>query len=751
MRAAATLLLTAAALFSADVHPTVARFCVGCHNAKVRTASVVLDGSAPGFDRGLWEEVLTKLKGAQMPPVGAPKPTDAERASLIKWVETELDKRSSQVDRDPGRVTVRRLNRTEYDNTVRDLLGVVTRPADDFPADDSGYGFDNIGDVLTVPPVLMEHYVRAAERISAAVIPLGAARKAALEKYVADVEEQSRRVDEDDPAGYPYPPGAFEAKHLFPVDAEYELVVRIKDRRNGTRNEVPVLLFLDGEQIATFSVQDGEYTKGHFSTRKFVRAGEHTLYGAFPKDYVNREEWDEARFGKAQFKVERRIFVDGLDVEGPYKYDSRQSPQWKRVFVCEERTDACAARIVTTLARRAYRREPTVQEIGQLTGLVKLAQRHGDSFEAGVQLALKAMLVSPQFLFRIERDPVNAAHPISPVELASRLSYFLWASMPDDTLLEIAIRGDLRDPAVLDSQVKRMLRDPKARALTTSFAGQWLQLRNVEKAQPDPALFPSFTPHLRESMIRETEEYFNYVAREDRNVLEFLDSNYSFLNARLAKHYGIDGVKGRELRKVDLATRDRGGVLTHASVLTVSSYPTRTSPVLRGLWVLENFLGAPPPPPPAGVQRLDEAKIGLDQPLRTQLEQHRTNPSCAVCHQRMDAIGLGLENFDPAGAWRTKDGKWAIDSSGELPGGKRFSGPAELKKVLLDDREAFVRTFTEKLLTFALGRGVERFDRPAVSAIVAESARQDYRFSSIVSGIVNSPPFRMRRAEGVTQ
>ncbi len=738
-------ILAAVALpLAAGIHPLLTRYCAGCHNAKTRTASVVLDEPGAVFDLGLWEEVAINLKGARMPPAGAPQPSAPDRAALLGWVDAEIQRKAGGVPGDPGRVTVRRLNRAEYDNTVRDLLGVVVRPAGDFPADDSGYGFDNIGDVLTVPPVLMENYMRAAMRLAAAAIPLGPAPKPALEKYIADVEEQSRRVEEDDPKGYPFVPGAFEVRHLFPVDAEYELVVRVKDRRNTARTEVPVHMYLDGRRVATFTVQDGEYSKGHFSTRQFVAAGEHAIHAEFDKSYVNVEEWNEKLYGKAQFQKERRIFVDGLDVEGPYAWKPRETAAWKNVFVCSQHTADCAATILHRLARRAYRREPTRDEVRKLVGLVELARSKGDGFEAGIQLALQAILVSPNFLFRAEADPVAGPHAVSSVELASRLSYFLWSSMPDDELLE----ADLAAPEILRGQVRRMLRDPKSSALARDFAGQWLQLRNLEKAQPDPALFPEFTPHLRKSMSRESEMYFDYVVREDRPILEFLDSDYTFLNARLARHYGIEGVKGREMRLARLASRDRGGLMTQASVLTVSSYPTRTSPVLRGLWVLENFLAAPPPPPPAGVPRLDETKVNLDKPLRVQLQQHRSNAGCAVCHNRMDAIGFGLEAFDAIGKARTHDGKFEVDASGELPGGRRFDGPAGLKRVLLEDKDAFARAFTAKLLTYALGRGLERSDKPTVNAIARAAAAKEYRFAAIVEEIVGSAPFRMRRAEG---
>ncbi|MEX2261261.1 MAG: DUF1592 domain-containing protein [Bryobacteraceae bacterium] len=737
------------------VRPFLEKHCAACHNNRAKTGDVSFEfesAEAALSDPLLWEEALLKLRSGQMPPPGAKRPTEAETQPVVRWIERELDRMAAHVKLDPGRVTVRRLNRAEYNHTVRDLLAIPFRPGDDFPADDSGYGFDNIGDVLSLPPLLMENYLRAADRIAAYIVPSGKARTPTLERYICDVREQARRIHNDDPEGYPYPPGAFEATHFFPVDAEYELVLRMKDRRKDKTEIVPIEFYFDGEKVGDFQVQDGEYQQGVFTVRRFVTAGRHTLYGDFAKPYTNIEDWDEQSYGKALFKQERRIFVDALEVQGPFNYDHRQSTAYRKLFVCQERTEDCAQRILHALARRAYRRPPAQREIDQLTGLVALARKHGDSFETGIQLALKAVLVSPNFLYRIERDPDPAKiHAVSNLDLASRLSYFLWSSTPDEELLALAEQSRLREPAVLEAQVRRMLKDPKSEALVKNFAGQWLQLRNLDKASPDPDLFPKFNDYLRQAMIRETELYFEHVMRNDRSILEFVDSSYTFLNARLAHHYGIEGVSGRDFRKVELPVSNRGGVLTQASVLTVSSYPTRTSPVLRGLWVLENFLGAPPPPPPAGVPQLDEQKIGLDLPLRKQLEQHRADPGCAVCHTRMDAIGFGLENFDAVGAWRTHDGNFPVDAAGTLPGGSSFEGPDGLKKILAQDRDAFARTLAEKMMTFALGRGVERSDRPAIQRIARNVAASEYRFSSLILEIVKSAPFRMRRGEGVRQ
>ena len=741
--------------FEQTVRPFLSSHCTSCHNNKLKTGDLSFefsDSAAASSATAPWDEVRLKLRDGQMPPAGLPRLTDAEVQPVLRWIEHELDRRAGSSVIDPGRVTVRRLNRAEYNQTIQDLFGVTIRPADEFPADDSGYGFDNIGDVLSVPPLLMESYLKAAGKVAQAVIPLGPPMKPSLSRHLADNLEQSRRVEYDDPVGYPYPPGAFEAKHVFPVDAEYDLVLRIKDRRKDKSPPVPLNFYFDGKQIGAYQVQDGEYVQGTFVVRKFVPAGEHTLYSEFPKEYVNKEEWDEKQFGKALFKEERRIYVDQFEVQGPFKYDPRKTAAWDRIFVCQEHTDDCARRILQIQARRAFRRRADPAEIERLMNLVSLAKQQGDSFESGIQLAVKAILVSPNFLFRIERDPgPSQIHRISDLELATRLSYFLWSSTPDEQLLDLAEKGTLHNPQTLEVQVRRMLKDLRSDAMVKNFAGQWLQLRNLDKVHPDPDLLPKFNDYLRQCMVGETEAYFTYVMRENRSVIEFLDSNYTFLNARLARHYGIQGVEGRELRRVELQSDQRGGLLTQAAVLTVSSYPTRTSPVLRGLWVLENFLGAPPPPPPAGVPPLHEKKIGLELPLRKQLEQHRADPSCSVCHQRMDAIGFGLENYDPVGSWRTHDGKFPVDSTGTLPGGKAFQGPGDLKKILGADKDAFTRTLSGKMLTYALGRGLERSDNPAVQLIARNVAADGHRFTTLITEIVKSTPFQMRRGEGAKQ
>jgi hypothetical protein len=454
--------------------------------------------------------------------------------------------------------------------------------------------------------------------------------------------------------------------------------------------------------------------------------------------------------------ADRMLFVDYVEIRGPYNAEPAPLPASHRAIMsCAPSAGswdaACARRILAPLVRRAYRRPVSDSEVSKYVAFAKMPVDDGDSFEKGVQLALKALLVSPQFLFRVEQDlsggDPRTAWQVSDYELASRLSYFLWSSMPDDALLDAAGRGDLRSPEGRQAQVRRMLADPKSHALTRNFAGQWLELRNLAIVRPDPEIFPQFDGELRQAMLRETEFFFDYVMRDDRSILEFLDSDYTFLNDRLAEHYGIAGVEGPDFRKVALNDRTRGGVMSQAGILTVSSYPTRTSPVLRGLWILENLLGEPPPAPPANVPKLNEAVVGKATSLRGELERHRADPTCAVCHDKMDPLGFGLENYNAIGQWRSKDGDLPIDSSGELPGGARFDGPGELKQILMTRSSEFARTLTERMLTYALGRGLETYDRPAVDEITNRLADEDYRFSSMILGIVESMPFQMRRGE----
>jgi hypothetical protein len=624
-------------IYSRDVEPLIDKYCLVCHDDAAAKGGVVLDvfpDQVPDKEhRSLLLQVADDLRSENMPPEGEPRPDPTELEILNTWIDSALGPDDSH----PPRLEIRRLNGTEYNNTIRDLIGLDLRPADEFPADDIGYGFDNIGDVLAVPPILVEMYLAAAERV------IGEASRAG---------EVWRRIM-DPPADVV--PRAFR---------RYKPPVR-------TPREDKVFRILK-------TVEDPE------------------------------------------LKRQQRI------------YD-----------------------ILRAFADRAFRRPVIHDELMRLLGIVLAAEKDGEDPESAIQLALRAVLVSPHFLFRVESacDSTSSGDPLPPDDfgLAARLSYFLWSSMPDEELYRLASQGVLRRRDNLRTQVRRMLGDPRAHALAVNFAGQWLQTRKLKDFAPDPALFADFDESLRWAMLKETELFFASIQDEDRGVMEFLDADYTFVNERLARHYGISGVAGDEFRRVSLAGTPRGGVLTQASVLAATSNPTRTSPVKRGKWILENILGAPPSPPPTGVEALKESEgLGSSGTLRDRLEHHRTDPACASCHRRMDPLGFGLENFDAIGSWRTHEGNRAIDSSGQLPGGGRFRGPADLRAVLSSRRDAFARCLAEKMLTYALGRGLERADRREVDRIVVRLARAGYRFSELVLAVVESGPFLTPEKRGGT-
>jgi hypothetical protein len=729
--------LAAQDTFSKTVRPFLARNCFACHGDKLKTADLNLesfrDAAGAAQAPAVWEKVFDKLRTGQMPPPGRPAPAAEEVKAALMWIENNAFRLETNGTPNPGRVTAHRLNRVEYNNTIRDLLALDFRPADDFPRDDEGYGFDNIGDVLSLSPVLMEKYLAAAEQIALKAIAVHQPLRPTVERYMAEKLNQV---------------GSIRTKHFFPADAEYELKAGLGGIRPDGAALLKLAVCLDDEQIRIFDVNPARNQLRTFDLRVAIKAGEHELGLSFLDDTFRPEDNPIAA-------RDRYLAIDFIEVRGPFNPAPPAPTEIdKRIFTCGHGSGshipACGRKILSDLARRAYRRPVTDKEIGRLEHFVQLAEQGGDSFERGIQLGLKAILVSPHFLFRIERDPVDpgAVHPINDYELASRLSYFLWSSMPDEELFRCAEKASLRKPGVLESQLKRMLLDPKSSALVENFAGQWLQVRNLESVKPDPDRFPDFDEELRSAMRAETRIFFETIMREDRSVLDFIDARFTFLNERLARHYGIPGVVGPEFRRVSLKGNQRSGILTQASVLTVSSYPTRTSPVLRGKWLLENFLGAPPPPPPPGVANVNEEAIGSLASLRQQLEKHRSDQSCAVCHARMDALGFGLENYDAIGAWRNRDGRFPVDSSGVLPGGKSFRGPGQLKEILKKDKEAFIQCLTEKMLTYALGRGLERYDVPAVSAISRRVTESDGRFSRLVLEIVNSWPFQMRRGDG---
>jgi len=739
--------------FVESVKPLFAKYCVTCHNDKKMSAGMSLepfnDTASARKAHDLWEKVKEHVANKQMPPKGKPNPTDDERKVIVAWIDSVAIKVDCSGPRDPGRPTIRRLNRNEYNNTIRDLVGVDFKPADDFPSDDVGYGFDNIGDVLSMPPILLEKYLSAAEKVIDKAITVPKQIKVSKDTFRPQnvrttlgpfANQQGKRIALTQN-------GAAFFQYDFPYEAEYILRARGYGEQAG--DELPKLsIQYDRNPVEEHNVDAVEGKAKQYEARVKVTAGRHDVRFAFTNDFEDKDATDAK-------KKDRNLYIEVMEIEGPFNPVLPAPPESHRRILFVSPTGvadrpSAARQILERFATRAYRRPVKPDEVARLMKLFQFADQPAEPFEQSVKHALKAVLVSPHFLFRIERDanPNNpeAVHPVSQHELATRLSYFLWSTMPDSELTGLADQGKLREPGVLQGQIRRMLKDSKSSALTENFASQWLMLRTFATMTPDRGTYRNFDPALRSAMVRETELYFDHVMREDRSVLEFLDSDYTFVNDRLAKHYGISGVTGSEFKKVALKDKSRGGVITHGSVLTVTSNPTRTSPVKRGKWILENILGTPPPPPPPEVPELEEdAKAVLTGSLRQRMEKHRENASCAVCHAKLDPLGFGLENFDGIGAFRENDGKFKIDPSGELPDGSKFSGPAELRKVLLSKSDLFRRALADKMLTYALGRGLEYYDRCAVDDITSALKKGDDRFSALVIAIVESDPFQKRR------
>ena len=760
-------------------------YCVGCHNEKVRTAQLLLDKADVeniSNEPQIWEKVVKKLRTGAMPPAGMPRPDQATYDSLATYLETALD-RAAAANPNPGRPVLHRLNRVEYTNAVRDLLAVDIDGETLLPADDSRHGFDNIGDVLTVSPVLLERYLSAARKITRLAIgdpdisPIFQTYN--LPKYFI----QDDRMNESLPFGSR---GGIAVRHQFPVDGEYVIKVRLE---RNSRDFIRGLLDrshqldvrLDGARLQLFTIGGERFGRSSpiFSTagmgdpeqELYERRADNILEIRFPAAagphlvgvaFLKEASMPETPLRQPMSKYDLHNYkggdpgVSSISIGGPYNTTGiGETPSRRKIFVCRpsstQEEKPCATKILSTLARRAYRRPLTEEDIRILLDFYQAGHGEG-GFEAGIGTALERILVGPEFLFRIEADPENVApdiaYPISDLELASRLSFFLWSSIPDDQLLDLAEGGKLKDPVVLEQEVRRFLEDSRSRTLVTNFAAQWLQLRNLRAINPDQEVFPYFEENLREAFRLETELFFESLLREDRSVLELLSANYTFLNERLARHYGIPDIYGSHFRRVELETEERRGLLGKGSILAVTSYANRTSPVLRGKWVLENILGTPPPPPPPNVPELMESdQDGTALSMREAMEQHRVNPACASCHKLMDPLGFALENFDGIGTWRTTDSDTPIDPSGVLPDGTPFRGPAELQRVLLESKSAeFVATATERLLTYALGRGVEAHDAPAVRSIIREAAPNNYRWSSLILAIVKSTPFQMRRS-----
>ena len=735
--------------YEKHVTPLLNKYCYGCHGNGKSKGDLALDSYKTAAeamnDSKAWEKVLQNLRTHVMPPEKKPQPSLAEADLIARWIETQVFKCDCDHP-DPGRVTLRRLNRAEYNNTIRDLVGVNFQPADDFPADDSGYGFDNIGDVLSVPPVLLEKYLAAAEKILEAAIVSEDPAKARLRRFDAvDLDGSAPSEPLDGGARRLGREGDIFVKLNFPQEGEYALRASAYGDQFGP--EPPRMTFrLGDKELQTFDVPVEIGDAKVYEVRLHVPTGTNRFSASYINNLVNNTAKDPKKRG------DRNLIIEYLEVAGPLGVPLPPMPEThRRVFFRDpaptNKIDY-AREIISRFATRAYRRPVRTDEAERLVRFVQSAMKQGDTFERGIQLALQAVLISPHFLFRGELQPEpnnpDAVHPVNEFALASRISYFLWSSMPDDELFTLAGKGELRKN--LDRQVRRMLKDPKSRALVDNFAGQWLQLRNLRIATPDAKTFPEYDDNLRAAMEQETESFVEHMIREDRSVLDFLNANYTFVNERLARHYGLKGIKGEAFQRVGLKGTGRSGVLTHGAILTLTSNPTRTSPVKRGKYVLENILGTPPPPPPPDVPELQEVK--LSGTLRQRMEQHRENPMCASCHARMDPIGFGFENFDGIGAYRKQDGDFPIDPAGELVSGESFKSPGDLTTILSKQkRDEFVRCLSDKMLTYALGRGLEFYDKCALDQITRGASRKGYRFSRLVLEVVRSVPFQQRRGE----
>jgi mono/diheme cytochrome c family protein len=743
----------------------VDRYCVTCHNQKLKTAGLTLDQTdvaSPGTAGEVWEKVVRKLRTSTMPPSNAPQPSTEDRNALLSWLETSLD-HSASAKPNPGRTdTLRRLNRTEYQNAIRDLLLLDIDATSLLPSDESGHGFDNVivGDL---PPSLLDRYISAAQKISR--LAIGGAQTT-LQSDIIRVPPDV--TQEEHVPGLPIGTrGGVSVRYTFAQDGEYEIQVYLargySGDVDGLRAPLPheMKLLLDRMPIGTITVQkpadgDDSLMDKNLKIRVPVKAGPHDVGVTFVRNSSSLLETARQPL-QAHFNERRhpRITpaISQVSITGPYSPRSADdTPTRRRIFVCRptepREEEACAKKILSNLMQRAYRRPISEADLQRPMAFY----REGAHFDVGIERALSAVLFNPGFLFRVEADPIGApagaAYRISDLELASRLSFFLWSSVPDDELLDVAIRGELRRPGEIEKQARRMLADPRSSNLATNFAGQWLRLRNLESVSPNVRLFPDFDDNLRQAFRQETELFVDSIVREDRSVLDLLKADYTFLNERLAKHYGIPLVYGSRFRRVTLSPDSkRGGLLRHGSILAVTSYATRTSPVIRGVWVLGNIFGAPAPPPLPNVPALDSSVPG-NLPVRERLSLHRNNAVCATCHRTIDPVGFALENFDAVGRWREQEGdSGAIDVSGGLPGDADLKGVAGLEEALLRRPELFAGTLTEKLLTFGLGRGVDYYDAPAIRKIVREAAPDRYRFSSLILGIVKSVPFQMRRSQ----
>jgi len=774
MALAALVLQSAAAPQKVDDPAIVLnKYCVTCHSDKAKTGGLSLEHvNLTDIPKGAdtWEKVIRKVRAGMMPPPGMPRPDKPALDSFVGYFETSLD-RAAAAKPNPGRLAMHRLNRAEYANAIRDLLALDVDSAALLPPDDESSGFDNIADVLKMSPSLMERYLSASWNISRMAVGNTEIGPSTQIYRVRPDLSQDQHID-----GLPLGTrGGILVKHNFPLDGEYAIKVRLWrntfDLMRGMEDPHDIEIAIDGSrlQVVTVGGKDdfnrmaenpgtfGTDLDARLTVRIPVKAGVHTLTAAtILKSHATRDDL---------IKPFMRTTIDGLDIMGDPSVDrmtiegplvqtgSGETPSRRKIFICKPATaadeQACATKILSSLARMAYRRPADAATMTTLMDFYKRGRAKGN-FESGVESALQFVLASPAFLFRIEPDPAgiapNTVYRVDDYALASRLSFFLWSTIPDDPLLTLAGQGKLKDPVVLEQQVKRMLADKRSNAMISNFAEQWLYLRNLKTSSPDLQEFPDFDDNLRSAMKQETTLFFDSIMREDRSVLDLLNADYTFVNERLARHYGIPGIYGSQFRRVKVSSEARRGILGQASILTVTSYPNRTSPVERGKWILTNLLGVPPAPPPPGVPPLKESYTDKPQTLRERMEQHRKDPVCAGCHKVMDPIGFSLENFDATGHWRTNDEGAKIDPTGTLFNGAALDGVNGLRRELVSRPDVFVGVMTEKMMTYALGRGVEYYDMPSVRKVVQDAGKNNFRFSSIVLGVVKSAPFQMKEA-----
>ena len=748
------------------------KYCVTCHSEKLKTGGLVLeklDPASASANAKAWEKVIRKVRAGSMPPQSAPHPDQTALAGLAAYLETTLD-RASEASVNPGRTLIHRLNRTEYANTIKDVLALDVDVSALLPPDDSADGFDNIAQVLTISPALLERYLSASAKVASLAVGDPSIGPVAVTYRPRPDLSQDRHID-----GLPLGTvGGILIKHNFPLDGEYAIDPKMSRSIlgivHGLEDVHELEVTLDGQRVRLvhfggldedtrshlYATEVANDIDGRLSFRIPVKAGPHSIGVAFIRPSVAQtaEVWQQyQRTAIDSNETKGAPHLDKVNITGPFDATGPgDTPSRRRIFTCRPApgVDAlpCARRVLSELAKRAYRRPVNDNDMEDLLAFYQRGRNNKGTFDQGIEMAVRRLLSGPEFVFRMEKDPANVAantpYKISDIELASRLSYFLWSTIPDDALYSAAVQGQFKNSGVLDTQVRRLLTDPRSDSLVANFAAQWLQLRNLRGVVPDPDVFPDFDDNLRQSMIRETELLFQNIMREDRGIGELLTADYTFLDERMAKHYGIPNVTGSRFRKVMLPVDARRGLLGQASILTLTSVAIRTSPVARGKWVLTNLIGTPPPPPPPNVPALKEVKGGAVTSMRDRMTEHRANPFCANCHKVMDPIGFSLENFDAVGRWRVKDGQAKIDAADVLYDGSKVDGAAGLRDFLTTRRDVFAQTFTEKLLTYALGRPLDYYDMPAVRKILRESSKSDYKFSSIVTGIVHSTPFQMR-------